>query len=88
MPTSKELDAANRFAAFQKGWAAGAVGREMDARLVDSINDGIKRAYEQGYTEGMLARDKALRGASNRYGHKPSVLRSAGMALEETNQSG
>lgn len=80
MKTEKEIDAANQYAAYQKGWAAGAATRAMDPAVTGHSNELIRLAYEQGYADGRIARQSALQKAADKYGHRPSILR---LAAEE-----
>ena len=80
MKTQKEIDAANQFGAYQQGWAAGAAVRAMDPKTTGHANELIKAAYDQGYSDGRVARQTAMQKAADKYGHRPNILR---LALEE-----
>jgi hypothetical protein len=74
--TPAQIDAANRYAAYQQGWSHGATMRAYAVAVRDHRNAGIRDAYRKGYTDGGVARDRALAMASEEYGHTPSILRS------------
>jgi hypothetical protein len=73
MPTA---DAANQYLAYQKGWAAGAAMRAMDPVFLSHTNTKMVAAYNQGYSDGGLARCKAMQAAADRYKHQVNILRS------------
>jgi hypothetical protein len=72
MPTA---DAANQYLAYQKGWSAGAAMRAMDGLITSHHDLKIAAAYDQGYSDGRLARSKAMQAAADRYKHQVNILR-------------
>jgi hypothetical protein len=72
MPTA---DAGNQYLSYQKGWAAGAAVRAMDPAFLTHTDEKIVAAYNQGYSDGRLARSKALQDAADHYKYKVSILR-------------
>lgn len=77
MRTPEQIDAANRFESYRRGWGAGATSRATDPRLATHADQGIRDAYNRGYADGRRALNDAMRDASSTYGHVPSILRLA-----------
>lgn len=75
MKTQSEIDAANQYHAYQKGWVAGTNIRAMDPTAAHHEDPLIRDAYSQGYTDGRHARHLAMHAAAARYRHHISVLR-------------
>ncbi len=74
------LDASNQWAAYTKGWSAGAGMRAMDPAVKGHPDAKIEIAYELGYAHGRDARSLAHQDAAERYGYTPSILRLQGEA--------
>lgn len=81
MKTQAEIDAANQWQAYQRGWTAGAAVRAMDPAATGHTNFLIRDAYGQGYTDGRHARNQAMHAAAHKYNYEISVLR-----LMDTNE--
>lgn len=77
MKTPEQLDAANQYSAYWKGWTAGACVRAMDPAVAGHADKLLRDAYNQGYHDGGVARNDAMLLASERYGHVPNILRLA-----------
>lgn len=75
MKTQAEIDAANQYHAYQKGWIAGACVRAMDPAAAHHADPLIRAAYNQGYADGRRTRNLAMQMAATKYGHTLSVLR-------------
>lgn len=76
MKTEAEIEAANTYHSFMRGWAAGAGGNAMDPRFTAKPEgDALRAAYEQGYASGRVARAGASKQASKSSGYTPSILR-------------
>lgn len=73
--TPSEIDAANRYHSYRKGWQHGAATRAMGPEFTGHVDDGIREAYLLGYQDGRSELAKALQTAQQRYGHTPTVLR-------------
>lgn len=85
MKTDDEIDAANRYHAYHRGWAAGAGSRAIDERVIEHADEAIRVAYALGYEDGRVARQTAMQKAGDRYKHRPNILRLAmSGAVEET----
>lgn len=74
VPTKEQVEAANNFHSYRKGWTDGASGKVMDANFNASP---YVKIYLKGYNEGYLVRKKALGKAESKYGHIPSIMRAA-----------
>jgi hypothetical protein len=74
-PTPKELEAANRFNAFFRGWTHACGGRPRDEAFTCHINPVIREEYEAGYKAGLLSRRGMTAELIARTGHRPTVLR-------------
>jgi len=73
--TKAELDAANQWHTYQKGWVDGSHVRAMNPVCTGNDNLLIRAAYNYGYTDGRTARNEAMQKAALRYGYEPSILR-------------
>lgn len=70
-----DLDAANQYQAFLKGWTCSARMGVPDPLAINHTNTKISAAYKHGYDCGAAARGVALSGAAKAYGYEPSILR-------------
>lgn len=75
MKTQAEIDAANQYKSYRKGWVEGARTTAMDPLAAQHENVLIRNAYNLGYKHGQVARDEAGRFASDKYGYEPQILR-------------
>lgn len=72
-----EIDAANRYESYRRGWKQGAAQKAADKVFLTHTNKGIAEAYSQGYADGFGACSDALKSAAAEYGIdlKLAVLR-------------
>jgi hypothetical protein len=69
----------NAYQAFMRGWKNGACVNAMDEIFTKrATDDPIRVNYEAGYEAGRKARSEAAQTATERTGHRPSVLRTQG----------
>jgi hypothetical protein len=68
--------AANLYHSYRRGWLDGAASRRKDPKFLHHPMPSLFLAYDKGYDDAGIAKDKALRGAMAAYGHEPSILRS------------
>lgn len=75
MHTAAEIDAANRYHSYRRGWIDGAARKAMPEEFTKHTDLGIRDAYNLGYQHGYDAHVAALKAAEQRYEHTPTVLR-------------
>lgn len=75
MKTQQEIDAANQFHSFMKGWRAGAGSKAMDPKFTEHDNKLIVDAYNAGYKRGRVDMNIAAQSAAEAYGYTISYLR-------------
>ena len=80
MKTQEQIDAANQYKTYRKGWVEGASTKATDPVATGHENVLIRDAYNLGYKHGQVARDAAAEFASERYGYEPQILRLQGDA--------
>lgn len=72
VPTPEEVQAANNFFTYLKGWQAGAANVTPDVKILQSKLAAI---YVEGYGDGQSAYGEVRSIARGRFGYKPSILR-------------
>lgn len=77
MKTVEEMNAANRWQAYMKGWKAGAGVKAMDPMIEQHPDNDLRKAYSLGYADGRIAHNNAGTRATELFGYTPSVLRLA-----------
>lgn len=70
-----DIDAANRYQAYIKGWKCGAKGSTPDPAATGHADRGISSAYRLGVADGHLAFNAAATDAAKRFSYEPSPLR-------------
>ncbi len=60
---------------YQRGWVDGAKNFAQRRNGMDEARQELRDEYDQGMSDGIIAREDALRAAAKRLGHVPSVLR-------------
>lgn len=74
--TAAQIDAANRYESYMRGWRDGAVITAMRPEFTERApGDQLRIAYELGYGDGRKARSNASSQAASVYGHKLTILR-------------
>lgn len=68
-------EARSLYQLYLRGWRDGAAFRALDQELRKHPNEKFREAYERGYSEGRVALNAASEVASERYGYKPTMLR-------------
>lgn len=66
---AREVKPAELYSLYMKGWRHGASAGFMDPILANHDNGEIRRAYDDGYQAGRLARERTAEVASKTYGH-------------------
>jgi hypothetical protein len=73
--TKEEIDAANRYHTWCRGWSDGASGRTP--RADHKTHPELGTVYSDAYSAGFKARNEMREEATKRFGHTPSILRTA-----------
>ncbi len=73
----EEINAANNYHAFMRGWRDGATISAMRNEFTSHDNEAIKEAYLDGYANGRKMRGEASRAATKAYGYEPDILQLA-----------
>lgn len=60
---------------FMKGFRCGATGRGLDKACSEHADEGIRKAYDEGWHEGRAAAAAAAKLAKELSGYEPSVIR-------------
>lgn len=74
---AESIAAANRFHTWRMGWRDGAMRRAQNPAATGHSDAAMAAAYEDGYGEGYRASKAADAAACERYGHRPTMLRTA-----------
>lgn len=77
MKTKEEIDAANQFHSFMRGWKDGAGTRAMDTKCTEHDNPLIRAAYSAGYKRAREDLNLVAQSAAEAYGYTISYLRLA-----------
>ena len=74
--TAAQIDAANRYEAYMRGWKDGASIKAMRQEMTALAPKApLRLSYEDGYTDGRTARAAASQYATRVTGHEPTILR-------------
>lgn len=71
------VEAANLYQSYMKGWRDGAAFKSLDENFRKHENASLREAYGRGYSDGRVAMNSASHSASERYGYSPTILRTA-----------
>lgn len=71
--TPEQIEAANRFHSYMRGWQDGAA---MRSKREEFRAHRLEEIYERGYGDGVAAFGMASASAGAAYEHRPSILRS------------
>jgi hypothetical protein len=81
--TRAEIDAADRYQSYRRGWRDGATSRVRAAVFETHTDQGIRAAYDLGYIDGQRSYGHAMIEAQRLYKHTPSVLRNGPPVLTD-----
>lgn len=74
--TAEQIDAANRYESYMRGWRDGAVITAMRPEFIELAPGApLRMSYEDGYRDGRAARSAASQYATRVTGHEPTILR-------------